>query len=108
MSKMEELLKNLAEASRYFKLAAEQGSVDAQIDLGTMCEHVHGVPKDPPAAVRLYNLAVTQGSMVAHCRLGHMFASGLGVKQDYQEAIRLYKLAAQHDHTEAQYAMGLV
>ena len=50
-----------AEATRLYRLAAEQGDARAQCNLGLMYEHGDGVPQDHAEAARLYRLAADQG-----------------------------------------------
>ncbi len=54
-----------AEAVKLFRLAAEQGLVDAQFNLGTMYEYGDGVPQDYAWAHLWYDLAAAQGLEVA-------------------------------------------
>ena len=56
--------KDLAEALRLFRLAAEQGHWVAQQDLGSMYENGQGVPKDYVLAYMWYNLAAAQMEFV--------------------------------------------
>jgi len=46
---------------RLYRLAADQGYVDAQVYLGSMYELGLGVTQDYTEATRLYRLAVDQG-----------------------------------------------
>ena len=67
------------EAMRLFKLAADQGEPNAQIDLGDMYEKGQGgLPKDEREAARLYKLAADQGSACAQCRLAWFYWTGCG------------------------------
>jgi hypothetical protein len=53
---------NYAEAVRYFKKAADQGSVDAQVELGSMYHDGQGVEKDYVMAVAYWSVALTLGN----------------------------------------------
>ena len=49
--------KDLAEAARWYRLAAEQGHTDAQRRLGHMYSKGLGTPKNDDEALRWYKLA---------------------------------------------------
>ena len=50
------------EAVRWYRLAAEQGLVDAQTNLGIMYFSANGVPEDNVLALMWMNLAAAQGN----------------------------------------------
>ena len=50
-----------AEAVRWYRLAAEQGLVNAQLRLGAMYAYGEGVPADYVLAYMWWNLAAAQG-----------------------------------------------
>jgi TPR repeat protein len=54
-----------AEAVRWYRLAAEQGDVNAQYNLGYMYGNGDGVPEDIVLAYMWWNLAAAQGDEVA-------------------------------------------
>ncbi len=54
-----------AEAVRWWRLAAEQGHVSAQNNLGTMYRSGQGVPQDYVEAHKWLNLAAAQGEDLA-------------------------------------------
>jgi hypothetical protein len=64
------------EAVRWFRLAAEQGHADAQLNLGLMHYNGDGVAQDPVAAARWFRLAADQGLPVAQSNLGAMHYNG--------------------------------
>ena len=78
----EGVLKDNAEAVRWYRLAAEQGLASAQYNLGVMCAKGEGVLKDDAEAVRWYRLAAEQGDAHAQYNLGVMCAKGEGVLKD--------------------------
>ena len=55
----EGVLKDEAEAVRWFRLAADQGNAFAQYDLGVMYANGEGVPQDDAEAVRWFRLAAS-------------------------------------------------
>ena len=50
---------------RLYRLAAEQGHVEAQYNLGTMFEAGRGVAQDDAEAAKWYGLAAEQGHVAA-------------------------------------------
>ena len=73
---------------------AEQGSANAQYNLGVIYADGLGVPQDNGEAIRWYRLAADQGEARAQHNLGVRYESGEGVGQNYAEAERWYLLAA--------------
>ena len=97
-----------AEAVRWFRLAADQGDADAQLNLGYMYEYGRGVRQDPAEAARWYRLAADQGDAVAQTNLGILYEYGRGVRQDPAEAARWYRLAADQGDAVAQNKLGIL
>jgi len=48
------------QAVKWYRLAAEQGVANAQVNLGVMYVNGQGVPRDYVQAVKWYNLAVSR------------------------------------------------
>ena len=78
----EDVLKDEAEAVRWFRLAAEQGNANAQFNLGVMYANGEGVLKDEAEALRWFRLAAEQGNANAQNNLGVMYFTGEGVLKD--------------------------
>jgi hypothetical protein len=98
--------KDVAEAARLFRLAADQGHAEAQYNLGGMHFHGVGVAKDLLEAARLFRLAADQRNAHAEYYLGRMYFTGEGGVQDLAEAARLLRLAADQGHAGAQLYQG--
>ena len=73
-------------AVRWHRLAAEQGSANAQYNLGNSYRRGKGVPQDYKEAFRWYRLSAEQGYERAQDNLGVMYSRGYGVPQDYKKA----------------------
>ena len=101
------VLKDQAEAVRWYRLAAEQGHADAQFNLGAMYANGVGVPRDDAEAVRWYRLSADQGNADAQFNLGVSYSNGEGVLKDDAEAVRWYRLSADQGNADAQYNLGL-
>ena len=100
-------IKDYAGAAEWYRLAAEEGVVSAQLNLGVMYDNGKGVPEDDAEAVKWYTLAAEQGNAAAQLNLGIKYAKGQGVAQDDVEAVKWYKLAAEQGETAAQYNLGV-
>ena len=91
------------EAARRYKLAADHGDADAQLNLGMMYRAGRGgLAPDPREAARLYKLSADQGNAVAQLQLAYMYENGDVLPKDWREAARLYRLAADQGNAEAQ------
>ena len=98
--------KNLAEAAKWFRKAAEQGFVDAQIDLAWMYDDGDGVPEDKTEAARWYRKAAEQGNRYGQYFLATAYYDGEGVPQDYTEAAKWYRMAAEQGDGDAQMSLA--
>ena len=88
-------------------LAAEQGHVYAQYNLGWMYDSGgRGFAQSLATAFKWYGLSAQQGHPPAQVRMGLAFQHGRGVSQDYQAAVKWYSLAAEQGDTDAQYNLG--
>ena len=92
---------NLADAARWYRRAAEQDDVTAQLNLGVL-RVGRGVAQDHAEAVAWYRRAADQGEARAQANLGHAYANGRGVAQDYAQAAAWYRRAADQGHAASQ------
>ena len=97
---------DLAEAVRWFRLAAEQGNADAQVRLGWMYEIGDGVERNYGEAARLYRLAANGGNASAQNNLGNLYRTGRGVERNDAEADRWYQLADDQGFSDNPNAMS--
>ena len=86
--------KDDVEATRWFRMAAEQGNMFAQNVLGTHYASGIGVSEDDAEAVQWYLLAAEQGHLGAQEFLVAKYWIGKGVPQDYVQAHMWLNLAA--------------
>ncbi len=89
-------------------LAARQGDVKAQCELGMMYLEGDGVPQDAVAAAEWFTQAAEQGNAGAQCELGGMYRDGEGVARDYDTAVKWYTEAAEHGDAKATYILGIM
>lgn len=93
---------------QYWRPRAEQGSAEAQFNLGWMYESGQGVTQDYVEALKWYNRSASQGYAVAEFNLGWMYGKGQGVTQDYAEALKWFRKASNHGYIKADEATAWV
>ena len=109
---------NHSEAAKWYRKAAEQGDINAQLKLGamyaTLYEAGKGVVRDYGESIKWYGKAADQyrkaaelGDDRAQCNLGLMYLNGQGVPQDYAEAAKWYRKAADQGQVNSQYNLGV-
>ena len=90
------------------RTAAEQGDVEAQINLGVRYANGTGVPEDLEEAFFWFHKAAEQENAKAQFILGRCYAYGHGVRQDVAQAIVWFRKAAEQGNAEAQSSLGLI
>ena len=88
-------------------LAAEQGFVRAQYNLGICYHDGTGVPRDEVEAVKWYRKAAEQGFAPAQINLGICYFNGEGVEKDSMQAVSWFRKAAEQGAAEAQFYLGI-
>ena len=73
-------VQDYAQAVKWYRMAADQGLAEAQLNLGVMYANGYGVKRDDAQAVRLYRLAAEQGNNGAMVNLSRMQQQGRGMK----------------------------
>jgi TPR repeat protein len=94
------------EKTRYYRLAAEQGHAGGQDLLGTRYYEGDGVLQDYGEAVQWFRLSAEQGYAAAQGSLGECYHLARGVPRDYGESVRWYRPAADQDFAPAQTMLG--
>jgi len=89
-----QLAADYKQAGIWYRKAADQGSVAAQIRLADLYRDGRGVARDMAQAVVWYRKAADQGDAGAQGTLGVLYSVGMGVTQDYVEAYYWLDLAA--------------
>lgn len=106
---------NNAKAIRWYRLAANQGQVNANIALGYLDfpaskDYQEGREaygrEDYATALKKYKPLAEQGDDRVQLEVGLMYEWGEGVSRDYAEAMKWYRLAAQKGNSTAQYHLG--
>lgn len=94
------------EAAEWFRLAAEQGSVDAQNSLATLHLNGIGVESSPHRAFALFSQAAEAGLREAHYNLSNLLYNGLGTPRDEPRARQHLLTAAEAGHRPALRVLG--
>uniref|UniRef100_A0A158R5Z5 Small ribosomal subunit protein uS5m n=1 Tax=Syphacia muris TaxID=451379 RepID=A0A158R5Z5_9BILA len=86
-------------AHRFFKLAADHGWVDGQLNLGHMyyskVTEGLGVKRNYKSAIRYFQLASQSGNVLAYYNLAQIHANGVGAPRNCHTAVELYKNVAE-------------
>jgi TPR repeat protein len=85
---------------------AEQGDVQAQVNLGLMYYSGQEVPLDYTEALHWFRKAADRGEAAAQHNLGTIYNQGKGAPQDYKEAVRWYRKAAEQGLAASQGALA--
>ena len=86
--------KDLVEAAKWFKKAAEQGHAEAQHNLAHCYQEAAGLEKNHVQAAYWFRLAAMQSQDEAQFHLGECYANGIGVPKDEVEAYAWWNLAS--------------
>jgi len=91
---------------------ARSGNAQAQLRMGLLHYHGHGVRESDKQAVQWFERAARQGLAEAQFQLGNMYAYGLadpGADADPNRiAAQWYFEAARQGHADAQYSLGIL
>lgn len=99
--------KNLMEAEKWYRKAANQGYAEGQFNLGNLYENGAGLPQNDNKAVEWYEKAAKQGHAEAQCFLGSYYErGGRGVIKDISQAAKWYRKAAMQGWADAQGALA--
>eukprot|EP00455_Lapot_gusevi_P055518 TRINITY_DN9031_c0_g1_i10.p1 TRINITY_DN9031_c0_g1~~TRINITY_DN9031_c0_g1_i10.p1 ORF type:complete len:536 (+),score=26.09 TRINITY_DN9031_c0_g1_i10:305-1912(+) len=104
-------------AAEWFQLAAAQGHLDAQCELGQCYQaqfelaqryyEGRGVAQNYATAVKWYQAAASHGHAEAQYQLGQCYAAGLGVPQHDGNAVQWYRAASEQGHMHAQFSLAV-
>ena len=97
-----------AEAARWYRRAAEQGHVEAEVKLAVMYAYGYGVPKDRSETLKWFLKAAEQGDVDAQYNVGFMYRAGRDVARNDAEAAKWYRRAAEHGSRNAQAILGVM
>ena len=87
-------------AAKYFRIAADNGSHEAQFALGCMYQNGHGVTQNYIKAADCYFKAAQADNPKAQFLLGLSYKEGSGVPRDSLESYKWIYLAAESGNTQ--------
>ena len=102
----EGMLKNLPEAARLWRIAAEMEDPHAQHMLGNCLQQGEGVPYNPVEAFTWFKRAADAGHAAARCNVGAALLTGLGVPEDKAAAVGYFRRGADQGDALAMYNLG--
>ena len=97
------------QAEHWYRMAANQGDIDARVHLGTMYYsgvEDYGIHKDFNKAFHYYSDAAHDGDAEAQLYLAYMYLRGEGVEQDYEKAFKWTEKSAKQGLAQAQNELG--
>ena len=93
--------KDYAGAMRNYRIAADQGHLESQNDVGLFYVMGMGVPKNVAEGEKWLRKAANSGHPTAQRNLGFLYMEGMGVPKDREKAIDWFKKAAAQGDDEA-------
>ena len=104
--------KDYPAAIRLLEPLAQQGHAVAQLRVGLLHYHGHGVRENDAQALKWFERAARQGLAEAQFHVGNMYAYGLADPGSNADPSRIaaqwYFEAARQGHAEAQYSLGIM
>ncbi len=91
-----------------YLVAAQQGHVDAQYNVGWMYLEGRGGEQNDQEAFAWFLRAANQGHAAAQYHVGRMYQNGQGVTRDMQEAARWFQLSAEQGYVWSQNNLGVM
>lgn len=91
-----------------YRIAAEQGDIDAQLKLWEKFYQGDGVAKDLREAQKWLRKAAERGDAESQAKLGAMYYLGEGEPKDTTEALRWFQAAAAQGDAYAQGCLGVM
>ena len=99
-------------ALRLLEPLAQAGHAAAQLRVGLLHYHGHGVRENDLQALKWFERAARQGNTEAQFHVGNMYAYGLATPPADADPARLaaqwYFEAARQGHADAQYSLGIL
>ncbi len=106
-----ELPEGVADAEKLLRVAANQGEVESQYELGLLFQmNISGLTKDFEESKRWLEAAAESGHLDAQNSLAYLFAYGSAdgkIKVNQEEAMKWWSKAAEKGHAESQYNLGV-
>ena len=100
--------RNMAEARKWWSLAAAQNDPGAQHNLGMVYLEGSGVAADAPQALHWFERAARSGHVLAQRMAGLMYFEGRGTARDELTGLTWLKIAADNGEEGAQESLKLI
>jgi TPR repeat protein len=100
------IAKNMVEAAKWYRRAADLGHAKAQAMLGVLYNSGQGVPRSQAEAIKWWRRAADQGDPDARFNLGMAYWKGDGVTQDFDKANALFRSMAPAGSAYARSVLG--
>ncbi len=95
-------------AVKWFKLAANQGNVFAQHNLGVMYESRPYIQPKQYERREWFRPNLEEGDTVEMILLEPYYLQGMGIQRDHYKAVKWYELAAEQGIVSSQFNLGLI
>ncbi|RWX76928.1 hemagglutinin [Neorhizobium lilium] len=99
---------DLAEAAKWYKLAADEGLPPAQYRYANLLEKGTGIPRDINKAADYYRKAAEAGNASAMHNLAVLYASGATGQPDYPLAVQWFSRAADLGVADSQFNLAIL
>lgn len=99
--------KDLEQAAKWYRKAAEQGYAKAQYELSKCYYFGRGVTQDYSEAFFWSSKSADQGNVNGQYALGDCYYFGHGVQQNYEKAVGWYTEAANQGNVSAMYDLAI-
>lgn len=94
------------QAMRWYRVASDKGSIEAQSAIAWLYRQGLGVPQDKVKSVELYLRAAEKGDSNAMINLAKAYLNGEGIDKNVEKAMGLYHKAADAGNATAQGYLG--
>ena len=95
-----------AEAYRWYRAAAKNGELEAQVQVAAMYLTGTGIRRSPTHAFTWFQRAAERGHPEAAQALGEMYYQGVGTERDYEQAYAWFRQSAEDGDPLAQFRVG--
>lgn len=99
--------KDYETARKEMQPLADAGDPRAQVAIGYLYFHAHGLPQNDTEAFKWFRKAAMQGYAPGQAQLGVMYEEGYGTVRNSVEALKWYRLAAEQGEPAGQYGVGM-
>jgi len=99
---------DLAEAAKWYQIAADQGLAPAQYRLASLYEKGRGVELDLDKARAWYERSANAGNSKAMHNLAVLYAEGAGGAPDFERAAQWFESAAEYGVKDSLFNLGIL